>query len=229
MAKFPKLPKGATKWEPEDQTPAVLRSSRALEAPLPMPNSIYDRAELSEARARYWLSMDGWTAKESALLLCAIDPGLIELLEARPGGGKLLSELGWPLHLDDLHRLIGRAVEVGMLATLSPPAEVIRWADRKDLRMPASFVAELPHTRRALASSRRLPISREAANRSAILACLVADGIDPKALPASPSGRPHEAKQRARDALAKLKPPISQEAFKKAWQALRDSGEIADA
>jgi len=226
MAKFPKSPKGATSWEPEDRTPAVLReaeSSRRSKAS----RGVYDYAELSEQRARYWLALDGWMARESALLLCAIDPGAVELIEARPGGVARINSLDWPLHFDDLLRMVLRAYESGALATPASPDDVLAWADCKNLRMPASFISHRS-SGSFTGATREKPVSREAANRSAILAQLVNDGYDPRALPKPARGTQSVPKQRAKEALLKAVPPVSAEAFRKAWQALRSAGEISD-
>ena len=66
------------------------------------------------------------------------------------------------------------------------------------------------------------PVQRTAAHQSVILAKLRDLGFDPKALPAPSAGKRSQAKKAAQEAL----PSMSDAVFKKAWQALRNSGEI---
>ncbi|MFV8819686.1 hypothetical protein [Haliea sp. E17] len=72
------------------------------------------------------------------------------------------------------------------------------------------------------------PVQRSQAMQAAILNAISELGIDPKAIPRNPSGLPG-VKSRVSQYLGTIRTDVTSSKFRKAWQALRDSGEIQDA
>lgn len=111
--------------------------------------SVYNGAELTDEGARYWLTLDGWDADQSAYLLCAIDPRKLNRW-AQMNGGKI--ELGgFPAHFDSLVSVLAVAFETGALhSPLAKPSDVIAWAKSKELRLPRQFLdAQFDGTKKA--------------------------------------------------------------------------------
>lgn len=100
-----------------------------------------ERFELSEHRAAYWLSMDGWTFNETMQLLCGIDPRLlphwVEAARDRP-------DLQLPNEYQTIRSLLQRADEVRALIFPAPPADVLSWAMGKSLEIPESLMCGVP-------------------------------------------------------------------------------------
>jgi hypothetical protein len=100
--------------------------------------NIYDVAELTEVMATYWLTLDGWSARESTYLLLAIDPLKLETA-VRFNGGEL--EVDLPNQFDVLQKLVTRAFRTGVLnSPEAAPKDVIAWAMEKKLRLPALLI-----------------------------------------------------------------------------------------
>ena len=100
--------------------------------------NIYDVAELTEVMATYWLSLDGWSAKESTYLLLAIDPLKLKSAVGFNGG-----QLGVdpPYQFDVIEKLVATAFKAGVLnSPLATPKDVLAWAMEKKLRLPALLI-----------------------------------------------------------------------------------------
>ena len=147
--------------------------------------SVYDHAELTAGRARFWLAMDGWTADEAAHLLCGIDPRALRHWHELNGGELVLD---FPLQFDPLADMLKSAGgKAGALQFPSKPADVLKWAMSKGMRLPAPLVppgavvrggvwveapADVAHEppAPAAATSATHKIKRRAAPLSAVLA-----------------------------------------------------------
>ena len=109
--------------------------------------TIYEFAGLSADRARYWLAMDGWTVDEAAHLLCGIGP-TPELLGqwAQYAGSGAPWDWAAANSYENAHKarrvLLQRAGEAGALTFPTPPADVIEWAMKKGLRLPALLISD---------------------------------------------------------------------------------------
>ena len=107
--------------------------------------TIYKFAELTPDRARYWLSMDGWTVDEAAHLLCVIAP-TPELLARWGEYGRQGNPYDWMAanKYENDHKArrtqLQRAGEAGALKFPAAPAAVIGWAMAKDFRLPAALI-----------------------------------------------------------------------------------------
>lgn len=100
--------------------------------------NIYDVAELTEVMATYWLTLDGWSANESTYLLLAIDPLKLETAVGF-NGGKL--EVNLPNQFDALEKMVSTAFKTGVVKSpLAAPKDVIAWAMKKKLRLPATLI-----------------------------------------------------------------------------------------
>lgn len=101
--------------------------------------TVYDGAELTQAAARFWLTMDGWVIDEAAYLLNAIDPHALNRW-AMLSGGRLAVRL--PGQFDAVRALLRRASEAGALRFPARPADVIEWAMTKKLRLPSPLIPD---------------------------------------------------------------------------------------
>lgn len=130
---------------------------------------------------------------------------------------------------------IVRAFEAGKLPVHSYADETLRLpSDLLRLALDLVRVDELNRWLASEGTSYRLsigtvgvpavaPVSRARAQELAILTELRELGFDPLALPPTPPGKPSPAKQAAKSALS-----YSDRVFEKAWQRLRDSGQIQE-
>ena len=90
----------------------------------------------------------------------------------------------------------------------------VGWIDeRGDVDPPAPAAKSTPGA-----------LQRQRAQELAILAKLTDLGVDPKAVPPAPAGKPSKAKQDVQAALG-----YSKDVMNKAWQRLRTAGDIRDA
>ena len=99
--------------------------------------TVYDGAELTPARVRFWLALDGWQADEAAHLLCCIDPRALNRWAALNAGAVAVS---FPAQFGEVLALLQRAGEAGALLFPAAPGDVIRWAMSKGLRLPAPLI-----------------------------------------------------------------------------------------
>lgn len=140
MAKIPQKPPEG--FQPEDRIPGFLR--QAKNANLSTPDrfgSIYEFAGLTEAGARFWFAVDGWSLEESRLLLCGVDPRKVGALSS-----EFVNALLWPIHEPECKRMLRRAGEMCVLNFPAKPVDVITWADGK---LP--MTVELLHARASVA------------------------------------------------------------------------------
>lgn len=202
---------------------------------------VEDGAELTEMGARYWLSMDGWTAWETALLLCNINPLLLE--EWRNISGRKL-EVSIPLELLPKRDLIVRAFEAKVLTTPAAPSAVIAWAMGKGLRLPALLdgmvceggkwvklgTPQAPEVPQELIAT-KVPatvaaLPKQRAQEARILELLKAQGYEPLALAQRKPGKPGP-KAEIRTLALNEPAMFTPKTFDTAWQRLRDANEIA--
>jgi hypothetical protein len=107
-----------------------------------------DGAELTDERTGYWLSLDGWTAREAFALLKGLDPdayfnGVLSPRKIRIGKRTVIVASGIEEHAtDQLFKLLERAGDAGRLNFPAKPTDVIAWAKSKTLKLPRQFVAQ---------------------------------------------------------------------------------------
>jgi hypothetical protein len=168
MAKFPKLPKGATTWGPEDQTPAALRRKGGELSGLVYPAEVFLNAE----RAQYWSRLDGWHVKEAALLWCGLDPLLLEKWSSNL---RMSLEDACPVEVEPRVHALTVAGATKTLTVPAPPGAVLQWAAAKGWRFPdlllkpdsygaiatANKDKEAPGQRRARIRARRLVLEAD--------------------------------------------------------------------
>ncbi len=106
-------------------------------------------AELTDERARYWLSLDGWTTREAFALLKGLDPdayfnGALSPRKIRIGTRTVIVASGIEEHAtDQLFKLLERAGDAGKLNFPAKPTDVIAWAKSKNLKLPRQFPAQV--------------------------------------------------------------------------------------
>ena len=92
--------------------------------------------------ARYWLAMDGWAHDEAAWLLQGFDPHRLTAQSVRVGGRMVLLPPPEPDPQDPFVAMLSRAGEAAALRFPAPPADVIEWAMKKGLRLPAPLIPD---------------------------------------------------------------------------------------
>ena len=90
--------------------------------------------------ARLWLAMDGWAHDEAAWLLLGFDPHRLTAQSVRVGGRMVLLPPPEPDPQDPFVAMLSRAGEAAALRFPAPPADVIEWAMKKGLRLPAPLI-----------------------------------------------------------------------------------------
>jgi len=109
--------------------------------------TIYEFAALTDEHARYWQSMDGWTAEEAAHMLCGISP-IPALLDQWVRYSRAAGRLDWrsAVEYENYHRvrlaLLLRAGKVAALTFPARPAAVIEWAIAEAVQLPAALVRD---------------------------------------------------------------------------------------
>ena len=193
-----------------------------------------DEASNNEYKLAWWdlaLNASRWWGyssvkpKEAALLLCGLDP------HDPTSNGELLATEGEPNAMD--YRSMLRGFEDvaldGNARTLRQWVDIAAGQRIKHHSWIDEWTAAVPQGEREGSSPDLLaiakPLQRSAAHDSNVLTALRSLGFDPKRLPKAPPGKPSEAKTAAKSAL----PGMSNEVFRKTWQRLRNTGEIADA
>lgn len=144
--------------------------------------------------------------------------------------------------LSDVHlvNIDGRPVWEGRMMTLEPDITgawkgrlrvsdlLIPWASAKALEAAQkSFQAEADSSLSTSSNDSTKPVPRMKAQTAAILAEIARLGHDPKALPARSPGK-SGVRAEVSKAMTKRPDLFSASSFKKAWEELRASGEIAD-
>ena len=92
--------------------------------------------------ARYWLAMDGWAHDEAAWLLQGFDPHRLTAQSVRVGGRMVLLPPPEPDPQDPFVAMLSRAGEAAALRFPAAPADVIEWAMKKGLRLPAPLIPD---------------------------------------------------------------------------------------
>jgi|GEM_PF-1923003 hypothetical protein len=175
--------------------------------------------------ASRWWGYSSVKPKEAALLLCGLDP------HDPTSNGELLATEGEPNAMDYRSMLRGfeDAALDGNARTLRQWVDIAAGQRLKHHSWIDEWIAAVPQGESEAPSSDHTniakPLQRSAAHDSNVLTALRSLGFDPKRLPKAPPGKPSEAKTAAKSAL----PGMSNEVFRKTWQRLRNTGEIADA
>jgi hypothetical protein len=182
--------------------------------------SVCNGAELTDNGARYWLTMDGWDAEQSAMLLNAIDPMRLARW-AQMSGGRL--ELGYPEQFDFVQSLIAVAFKAGALhSPLAKPRDVIAWAKAKGLQLPRQFLEWQP-VGAEQATGSRAATNRRDARISAIVKTAQQLGYD---LLCVPHGGKAAIERECVGNQAGEPCRFTADTFKSAWQAARKAGLI---
>ena len=173
-------------------------------------------------KASMWWELKSISPKEAAMLLCGLNPG------DPAANGQTLATEGEP-DADDYRILVRRFND----AALDGEARTLnQWLDLANGRrlkhhswIDEWIKASPPSAKTNIVDSPPVqPVQRATAHEANVLATLRQLGFDPKRLPKAPAGKASPAKRAAKAALPQMTPEI----FRKAWQRLRNAGELGE-
>lgn len=186
--------------------------------------------------AAYWFEMAALTPREAASLLCQsdqlddkADPENVTNLETGPDDFKLLLRVFLDVERSDSGcRTLMEWLKIAEVRRCKHHSWIGQYLEaRKQLGFPAVSIEEKPGGAPVSASGASMARYRQANQESRILELLIARGHDPLKLPARASGTPGVKLEMRKMALSERPVIFSDNSFDKAWQRLRDGGEIA--
>ncbi len=175
----------------------------------------------------YWVGkMPILNPQQAARLMAGLDPDIFESLDAQPNRNDATQRC---THAKYIERLA-----IAEQITKLTPSEWLQWADKHEFEVHDAFrgaVQPSDATNDSQAKSSELennisaPLQRQRFQEQEIIRALNEFGYDPQAIPKWKAGE-RGVKSTIREALKTNN--WSDKVFDKAWQRLRDNGEIAE-